>query len=67
MGLVSLIPVVLGVAGFSIMMTREGKKFMQWYFDALEEMSNETVEYVRGGCRWHFWSFPFRKTTREEA
>ncbi len=48
MGLVSLIPVVLGVIGFSTMMTKEGKKFMQWYFDALEEMSNEAVEYVRG-------------------
>ncbi len=48
MGLVSLIPVVLGAAGFSTMMTKEGKKFMQWYFDALEEMSNEAVEYVRG-------------------
>ncbi len=48
MGLVSLIPVFLGAVGFSMMMTKEGKKFMQWYFDALEEMSNEAVEYVRG-------------------
>ncbi len=48
MGLISLIPVVLGVLGFSTMMTKESKKFMQWYYDALEEMSNEAVEYVRG-------------------
>ncbi|PIE64781.1 MAG: ABC transporter ATP-binding protein [Desulfobacterales bacterium] len=48
MGLVSLIPVVLGGIGFATMMTKQGKKFMQWYFDALEEMSNEAVEYVRG-------------------
>ncbi|PID73292.1 MAG: ABC transporter ATP-binding protein [Desulfobacterales bacterium] len=48
MGLVSLIPVVLGGIGFATMMSKEGKKFMQWYFDALEEMSNEAVEYVRG-------------------
>ncbi len=48
MGVVSLIPVVLGGIGFATMMTKEGKEFMQWYFDALEEMSNEAVEYVRG-------------------
>ncbi len=48
MGLVSLIPVLLGGIGFASMMTTQGKKFMQRYFDALEEMSDEAVEYVRG-------------------
>ncbi|PIE05061.1 MAG: ABC transporter ATP-binding protein [Spirochaetales bacterium] len=48
MGLVALIPALLGGAGFATMMTKEGKRFMQRYFDALEEMSNEAVEYVRG-------------------
>ncbi len=48
MGLIALIPALLGCIGFASMMTKEGKKFMQWYFDALEEMSNEAVEYVRG-------------------
>ncbi len=48
MGLVALIPALLGCIGFASMMTKQGKKFMQRYFDALEEMSNEAVEYVRG-------------------
>ncbi len=48
MGLISLIPILLGGIGFATMMTQEGKQFMKWYFDALEEMSNEAVEYVRG-------------------
>ncbi len=48
MGLVSLIPVLLGSIGFATMMTTQGKKAMQQYFDALEQMSNEAVEYVRG-------------------
>ncbi len=47
-GLISLIPVVLGVLVFATMMTRQGKKFMDLYFTSLEEMSNEAVEYVRG-------------------
>ena len=29
-------------------MTAEGKKFQKMYFDSLEEMSSESVEYVRG-------------------
>ncbi len=48
MGLVSLIPVVLGFLVFSTMASKVGKKFMKYYFDSLEEMSNEAVEYVRG-------------------
>ncbi len=47
-GLISLIPVVLGCLVFATMMTRQGKKFMALYFNSLEEMSNEAVEYVRG-------------------
>ncbi len=47
-GLISLIPVVLGFLVFATMMTRQGKKFMKLYYDSLEEMSNEAVEYVRG-------------------
>ncbi len=47
-GLISLIPVVLGFLVFATMMTRQGKKFMELYFNSLEEMSNEAVEYVRG-------------------
>lgn len=48
MGLLSLIPVVLG---FLIMMSMTGAKMqqkMKEYQDALADMSNEAVEYVRG-------------------
>lgn len=48
LGLLSLIPVVLG---FLIMMAMTGKRMqekMKEYQDALEDMSNEAVEYVRG-------------------
>ncbi len=48
LGLLSLIPVVLG---FLIMMTMTGKRMqekMKQYQDALESMSNQAVEYVRG-------------------
>ena len=44
----SLVPVVLG---FLIMMTMTGKKMqekMKEYQNALDDMSNEAVEYVRG-------------------
>ncbi len=48
LGLLSLAPVLLG---FLIMMSMTGKKMQQKmaeYQNALEEMSNEAVEYVRG-------------------
>lgn len=48
LGLLSLIPVVLG---FLIMMKMTGKdmeKRMEQYHNALSDMSNEAVEYVRG-------------------
>ena len=48
LGLLSLVPVVLG---FLIMMTMTGKQMqekMKEYQNALEDMSNEAVEYVRG-------------------
>lgn len=48
MGLVSLIPIALGFITMSFMMTSKGKAFQQQYFDSLEEMSAESVEYVRG-------------------
>ncbi len=47
-GLISLIPVVLGFIVFATMMTKRGKKFMELYYNSLEEMSNEAIEYVRG-------------------
>lgn len=48
LGLLSLIPVVLG---FLIMMSMTGAKMqqkMKEYQDALDNMSNEAVEYIRG-------------------
>ncbi|PIE45443.1 MAG: ABC transporter ATP-binding protein [Gammaproteobacteria bacterium] len=48
MGLVTLIPIALGIGSMSFMMTKKGEQFRQWYLDALEEMSSEAVEYVRG-------------------
>nr|WP_283243623.1 ABC transporter ATP-binding protein [Feifania hominis] len=48
LGLLSLVPVVLG---FAIMMSMTGAKMrqkMQEYQNALDDMSNEAVEYVRG-------------------
>ena len=48
LGLLSLVPVLLG---FLIMMTMTGKKMqekMKEYQNALDDMSNEAVEYVRG-------------------
>lgn len=48
LGLFSLIPVVLG---FLIMMSMTGTKMqqkMQEYQNALDDMSNEAVEYIRG-------------------
>lgn len=48
MGLVSLIPIVLGFATTKFMMSAKGKVLQKNYFDALEDMSSESVEYVRG-------------------
>jgi len=48
MGLASLVPIILGFITMSFMMSAEGKKFQKLYFDSLEEMSSESVEYIRG-------------------
>lgn len=48
LGLVSLIPIVLGFSSMSLMMSKEGEKFRKDYMDKLEQMSSEAVEYVRG-------------------
>lgn len=48
MGLASLVPIILGFVTMSFMMSAEGKKFQQMYYDSLEEMSSESVEYIRG-------------------
>ncbi len=48
MGLASLVPIILGFITMSFMMSAEGKKFQKMYYDSLEEMSSESVEYIRG-------------------
>lgn len=48
MGLASLVPILLGFFSMSFMTSTKGKAFQQQYYDALEEMSAESVEYVRG-------------------
>jgi len=48
MGLATLIPVILGFATMSFMMSDKGKEFQRLYYDSLEEMSSESVEYIRG-------------------
>ncbi|PIE44163.1 MAG: ABC transporter ATP-binding protein [Gammaproteobacteria bacterium] len=48
MGLISLIPIVLGFVSMAFMLTTANKIFRSEYMDSLEEMSSEAVEYVRG-------------------
>ncbi len=48
MGLASLVPIILGFFTMRFMMSAKGKQFQKNYFDSLEEMSSESVEYVRG-------------------
>ena len=48
MGLASLVPIVFGFISMKFMMTTAGKKFQKEYYDSLEQMSSESVEYIRG-------------------
>lgn len=48
MGLASLVPIILGFVTMRFMMTSKGREFQRRYYDSLEEMSSESVEYVRG-------------------
>jgi ATP-binding cassette subfamily B protein len=48
LGVASLIPVVVAMAGMSFAMGAKGRQFMTSYMNALEEMNSEAVEYVRG-------------------
>ncbi|MBF9016514.1 MULTISPECIES: ABC transporter ATP-binding protein [unclassified Oceanispirochaeta] len=48
MGLASLVPIILGFITMKFMTSSKGKKFQQMYYDSLEEMSSESVEYIRG-------------------
>ncbi len=48
MGLASLVPIILGFITMNFMMSAAGKDFQKMYYDSLEEMSSESVEYIRG-------------------
>ncbi|KXL52217.1 lipid A export ATP-binding/permease protein MsbA [Anaerotignum neopropionicum] len=48
MGVASLVPIALGFITMRFMMSAEGKNFQKMYYDSLEEMSSESVEYIRG-------------------
>jgi ATP-binding cassette subfamily B protein len=48
MGLASLVPIILGFITMKFMTSTKGRQFQKNYFDSLEEMSSESVEYVRG-------------------
>ncbi len=47
LGLAALVPILLSFVTMSTMMSKEGKELQTRYFDSLEEMSSESVEYVR--------------------
>ena len=47
LGLAAMTPIILSFIMISRMMTEEGKKYLQKYMNALEEMNSEAVEYVR--------------------
>lgn len=48
LGLLCLIPVIVGFAFMSTMMGKNMQEAMKQYQEALQTMSNEAVEYVRG-------------------
>ncbi len=48
MGLACLVPILLGFITMRFMVSAKGKEFQKRYYDSLEEMSAESVEYIRG-------------------
>jgi len=48
MGIASLIPLILGFFLMHFMTSEKGQNFQKQYYDSLEEMSAESVEYIRG-------------------
>ena len=48
LGLVSMVPIIIGMILMSSMMTSETKKMKDEYYAGLSDLSSQTVEYVRG-------------------
>ncbi len=47
LGIAAFIPIILSFLAMAMMMNEEGKQFTEKYMLALEDMSSESVEYVR--------------------
>ena len=48
LGLACLVPIIAAMLIMGFMMGKKGRYFMNSYMNALEDMNNEAVEYVRG-------------------
>ena len=48
LGLISMVPIIIGMILMSTMMTSETKKMKEEYYEDLSDLSSQTVEYVRG-------------------
>ena len=48
LGLVSMVPIIIGMILMSSMMTSETKNMQEAYYEDLSDLSSQTVEYVRG-------------------
>ncbi|MCR4955523.1 MAG: ABC transporter ATP-binding protein/permease [Lachnospiraceae bacterium] len=48
LGVLCLLPMMIGVAFLSCMFVGKNSGFMKTYMDALEEMNGQAVEYIRG-------------------
>lgn len=48
LGLVSMVPIIIGMILMSSMMTSETKEMKEEYYEDLSDLSSQTVEYVRG-------------------
>lgn len=48
LGIVSMVPIIIGMILMSSMMTSETKKMKEEYYEDLSDLSSQTVEYVRG-------------------
>ena len=48
LGLVSMVPIIIGMILMSSMMTSETKKMKEEYYEDLSDLSSQTVEYVSG-------------------
>lgn len=48
LGLVSLVPILIGIGLMATMMTKDAQEYKEAYYTGLSTLSAETVEYIRG-------------------